>query len=262
MVDHTGKLRCTLTCWGVGLMAGAVGTVMLGVIGGIGWNGAVFLGVLMFLALGLLLSIVLCRPLPTMAEVRARHGINRAAAPAPAQEGRPAAQMTAPAAPSVAVTTASPAVEAAAAPVAAPAAPIPEALAAAPAARPVEVHVEAAKSDPLPTAAGPGSIIVASAGGTKPAGFSAPLAGGADNLKEIKGVGPKLEQLLHRLGIYHFSQIAGWGPAEIAWMDDNLEGFRGRVTRDAWVEQARILSTGGETAFSQRVDDGDVYKDH
>ena len=29
------------------------------------------------------------------------------------------------------------------------------------------------------------------------------------------------------LGIYHFDQIAGWGPAEVAWIDANLEGFAG-----------------------------------
>jgi NADH-quinone oxidoreductase subunit E len=83
--------------------------------------------------------------------------------------------------------------------------------------------------------------------------------GGPDDLKKIKGVGPKLEQLLHTLGIYHFDQIAAWGPAEVAWMDDNLQGFRGRVTRDDWVAQAGLLAAGGETDFSRKVDEGDVY---
>ena len=64
----------------------------------------------------------------------------------------------------------------------------------------------------------------------------------ADDLKKIKGVGPKLEELLHSLGIYHFGQIAGWGPAEVAWIDSNLEGFSGRVTRDDWVGQAKLLA--------------------
>ena len=94
---------------------------------------------------------------------------------------------------------------------------------------------------------------------TRPAALEAPAAGAADDLKKIKGVGPKLEELLHGLGIYHFGQIATWGPAEIAWMDSNLEGFFGRVTRDDWVGQAKILSAGGETDFSKRVDQGDVY---
>ncbi len=75
----------------------------------------------------------------------------------------------------------------------------------------------------------------------KPAGITAPREGRADDLKAIVGIGPKLEALCHRLGFYHFDQIAAWTPAEIAWVDDNLEGFKGRVTRDNWVTQARDL---------------------
>ena len=37
------------------------------------------------------------------------------------------------------------------------------------------------------------------------------------------------------------------------------KGFKGRVSRDDWVEQAKILAAGGETEFSKRVEDGDVY---
>ncbi|MFP4273943.1 MAG: NADH:ubiquinone oxidoreductase [Paracoccaceae bacterium] len=95
--------------------------------------------------------------------------------------------------------------------------------------------------------------------GTKPAGLDAPRGGAADDLKKIKGVGPKLESLLHQLGFYHFDQIAGWTAEEIAWVDENLQGFKGRVTRDDWVAQARRLAAGAETEFSKRVDKGDVY---
>ncbi len=93
----------------------------------------------------------------------------------------------------------------------------------------------------------------------RPATLDGPREGGADDLKRIKGVGPKLEELLHSLGFYHFDQIAAWTPAEIAWVDSNLEGFNGRATRDDWVAQARLLAAGGETEFSQRVDKGEVY---
>ena len=62
-----------------------------------------------------------------------------------------------------------------------------------------------------------------------------------------QGGRPELEALLHRLGVYHFGQIADWTPAEVAWIDENLEGFRGRATRDGWVEQARQLAEDGET---------------
>jgi NADH-quinone oxidoreductase subunit E len=100
--------------------------------------------------------------------------------------------------------------------------------------------------------------MAAPAGGTKPATLSAPR-GAADDLKKIKGVGPKLEVMLHGMGFYHYDQIANWTAAEVAWVDENLEGFKGRVSRDGWVAQAKVLATGGETEFSQRVDDGDVY---
>jgi predicted flap endonuclease-1-like 5' DNA nuclease len=92
----------------------------------------------------------------------------------------------------------------------------------------------------------------------RPAALDAPRAGGADDLKRIKGVGPKIETLLHSLGIYHFDQIAAWGPAEVAWMDSNLEGFPGRVTRDDWVGQSKLLREGGATEFAQRADRGEV----
>ena len=95
--------------------------------------------------------------------------------------------------------------------------------------------------------------------GAKPEGLSAPRDGKPDDLKQIKGVGPKLETMLNEMGFYHFDQIAGWGPAEVAWVDENLQGFKGRVTRDDWVAQAKTLASGGETAFSKRVEDGDVY---
>jgi predicted flap endonuclease-1-like 5' DNA nuclease len=93
----------------------------------------------------------------------------------------------------------------------------------------------------------------------RPAGLTGARGGAADDLKRIKGVGPKLEQLCHSLGFYHFDQIAAWTANEIAWVDDNLEGFKGRVTRDDWVAQARVLAAGGTTEFSDRVDKGDVY---
>lgn len=78
--------------------------------------------------------------------------------------------------------------------------------------------------------------------GTKPQGLSAPRGGKADDLKQISGVGPKMEKLVNSLGFYHFDQIAGWSASEVAWVDDNLEGFKGRVTRDNWIDQAKVLA--------------------
>lgn len=93
----------------------------------------------------------------------------------------------------------------------------------------------------------------------KPEMLTAPRDGGADNLKEIKGVGPKLEALLHEMGVYHFDQIASWSETEVAWMDQNLKGFKGRVSRDTWIAQAQVLAAGGETEFSSKVGKGGVY---
>ncbi|WP_300531972.1 NADH-quinone oxidoreductase subunit E [uncultured Mameliella sp.] len=76
----------------------------------------------------------------------------------------------------------------------------------------------------------------------KPVGLDGPRDGKPDDLKEIKGVGPKLEQLLHSLGFYHFDQVAAWTDKELAWVDENLEGFKGRATRDEWVAQAKELA--------------------
>jgi predicted flap endonuclease-1-like 5' DNA nuclease len=94
---------------------------------------------------------------------------------------------------------------------------------------------------------------------SQPLRLEAPRDGNPDDLKKIKGVGPKLEGVLHGLGYYHFDQIAAWTPSEIAWVDENIEGFSGRATRDDWVDQAKLLAGGGETEFSERVDKGEVY---
>ena len=96
--------------------------------------------------------------------------------------------------------------------------------------------------------------------GTKPATLKAARKGGADDLKMIKGVGPKLEAMLHGLGFFHFDQVASWTEAEVSWVDQNLEGFKGRVTRDAWVAQAKLLATGAETEFSKRAKKDGVYE--
>lgn len=115
--------------------------------------------------------------------------------------------------------------------------------------------------DPAPAPApAPGPEPEAPVAGARPATLDAPR-GEPDDLKKIKGIGPKIEQMLHEMGYYHFDQIAAWGPDEIAWVDQNLEGFKGRVSRDDWVSQARELAGGGATEFSQRVEKGGVYDD-
>ncbi len=94
----------------------------------------------------------------------------------------------------------------------------------------------------------PGPVVVPQ----QPLGLSGPIGDRADDLKLIKGVGPVLEMLLHRLGYYHFHQIAAWTPEEVAWVDENLEDFKGRVSREGWVEQARELAERDGTAHAQK----------
>ncbi len=91
----------------------------------------------------------------------------------------------------------------------------------------------------------------------KPELLSAPNGGKKDDLKRIKGVGPKIEETLNELGVYHFAQIAGWNENNKAWVDDQLK-FKGRIDREDWIAQAKLLAEGGETEFSRRVDSGDV----
>ena len=97
--------------------------------------------------------------------------------------------------------------------------------------------VPAAAVAPAPMAA----AMSAASSAAKPKGLSAPRGGKADDLKLISGVGPKMEKLVNSLGFYHFDQIASWTKGEVAWVDDNLEGFKGRVTRDNWIAQAKKL---------------------
>jgi NADH-quinone oxidoreductase subunit E len=76
---------------------------------------------------------------------------------------------------------------------------------------------------------------------TQPDTLAAPRDGGADDLKQISGVGPKLEGVLNELGFWHFDQIAKWTEADISWVDSRLK-FKGRIVRDDWMAQAVALA--------------------
>lgn len=104
-------------------------------------------------------------------------------------------------------------------------------------------------AEAAPTASAPAPQPDPSGPMEKPVLLEAARHGQPDDLKQIKGVGPKLEANLHALGVYHFDQIAHWNAAEVAWVDEHLEAFKGRVVRDGWVDQARALAGGAkETA--------------
>ena len=101
------------------------------------------------------------------------------------------------------------------------------------------------QADEMPVAAIAPEAEPLAAEPAKPAALAGPRGGQPDDLTRIRGVGPKLMKLVNDLGFYHFDQIAAWTPAEVAWVDDNLTGFKGRVSRDNWVGQAAIYAKGG-----------------
>jgi predicted flap endonuclease-1-like 5' DNA nuclease len=79
-------------------------------------------------------------------------------------------------------------------------------------------------------------------GEAKPELLTEARGGKADDLKKIKGVGPKLEKELNAAGVFHFDQIASWTVEEVYWADHHLVSFKGRVSRDNWVDQAKELA--------------------
>ena len=68
-----------------------------------------------------------------------------------------------------------------------------------------------------------------------PASIAKPAS--PDDLKTISGIGPKVEEVLNKLGVWSFAQIAAWSDKEIAWVEDHLQ-LKGRIGRDDWIGQA------------------------
>ena len=96
--------------------------------------------------------------------------------------------------------------------------------------------------------------------GMKPAGLAGPMDGKGDDLKLVKGIGPKNESILNGLGVYQFKQIAGWSADECKWVGHKI-AFPGRVERELWVHQAQLLGTGEDTEFSKAVKSGTIKLD-
>ncbi len=74
----------------------------------------------------------------------------------------------------------------------------------------------------------------------------------SDNLQLLKGVGPKMVALLNGLGITSFRQIADWSDADVAAIDARLGAFKGRIGRDAIVDQAGYLARGDKAGFEAK----------
>jgi|SRR6056297_86447 len=294
MQQQNSGMSCQLGSWALAAGIGLLATVLLLIIGDWGWIGAIFMGVVTLAVLGLLFGYLFCRDLPAPRGPGNidSSGARETSASAPTGSA-PAAESAASAAPvSTAVAPESPATSAPAAADAQPDVRTADATTDAEAGSQVKpttklegqdelaarkgewkyegdagsTETSAAEDKSAPVAKEPAAKDYDGDGtveeeneGTKPETLTEAREGGPDNLKEIKGVGPKLEKLLNSMGFFHFDQIANWTEAEVAWVNANLEGFKGRVSRDGWVEQAKILASGEDTEFSKRVDKGDVY---
>jgi predicted flap endonuclease-1-like 5' DNA nuclease len=78
-----------------------------------------------------------------------------------------------------------------------------------------------------------------------------------DDLKRIRGIGVLLERKLNAMGVTTYEQIANWTADDVSTVNTKLE-FKGRIERENWIEQARILASGGHTDFSRRFERGEV----
>lgn len=89
-----------------------------------------------------------------------------------------------------------------------------------------------------------------------PAPDPTPAAPQTDDLARIKGVGPKLRTMLGDLGVTTVAQIAVWDDAEIDRIDAQLGKFTGRIRRDQWVEQAKLIEGGDAPAYEAKFGKG------
>ncbi len=94
----------------------------------------------------------------------------------------------------------------------------------------------------------------------KPLVLSSPKPSGQDNLKKIKGINSKIESDLNNLGIYHFEQIASWSNRNTDWIEEFLL-LPGCAKNNQWTDQAKILQSGNQTIYSQKVESGEIEVD-
>jgi predicted flap endonuclease-1-like 5' DNA nuclease len=218
MSDHKKNSACQMGCWAMAAVAGLLTFVMLLTVGGYTFMPAAFVGAIAFILLGLLFGWLFCTPLPSAVD-RSATGSTSAAATSGSTAPSAGATASVAAGASAAVASTSSASDA------------------------DKAAADKAAADAASGEDYDGDGVREGANeGTKPATLSTAREGGADDLKRIKGIGPKLEKLCNTMGFFHFDQIAAWTPDEMAWVNANLEGFKGRATRDKWIEQAKLLA--------------------
>ncbi|MEM6476200.1 MAG: helix-hairpin-helix domain-containing protein [Pseudomonadota bacterium] len=113
-----------------------------------------------------------------------------------------------------------------------------------------KADAQAASSTPAPASepeAEPSPEPGTQSPGKEPKPNIAAAVGEPDDLTRIKGIGPKLNAMCHSLGIRRFDQIAAWSDTDIAEVDRHLK-VKGRIVRDRWVDQAKMLAVGDDAA--------------
>ncbi|MCS5602440.1 MAG: endonuclease [Paracoccus sp.] len=251
--------NCNRNCWIAGAGLGLLIWIFSAGIGSAGWLGGLFLGIIAGVLLALLLIWALCHGHAAMDGSHWHPGSRPTRAADPVETPRPRGSESEAAMAFAGAATASPV------PAAQPDHPAPQAYPApqadvAPSGEAQAGHggprPEPEKNDIHSSASDPAPATDAGAAATGPTDAD-PAA--ADDLKQIKGVGPKLEETLHEHGVTRFAQIAAWDEAEIDRFAEILGRMGTRIRSEDWVDQARVLASGGETEFSARVEKGDVY---
>jgi len=261
MTDISEREACTKRCWWLGAGAGLLVAFLMLAFGIWGLLMSILAGVLVAVIVGYLALTLLCKDVPAAApqdntrsaaaasvagaptasgSISSAVGnvpagdagigaARKASAPVEPTEETPPQEPTAPVADTAAIEAA------------------PEQVIEAEEAPAVVKTPQEVVEAPAPTEAEPAPVPATDSHSTdgKPALLDAPRAGGADDLKRIGGIGPKLEQTLNELGIYHFDQIAALQGDEIDWVDSRLR-FKGRIRRDDWIGQAKAFANDGK----------------
>lgn len=95
---------------------------------------------------------------------------------------------------------------------------------------------------------------------SKPLILSTPRQSGRDNFLKIRGIDEGTMEILNEAGIYHFDQISKWNTKNCSWVEETLL-LHGRIRKEKWVEQAKILAEGNETEYSLKVENGELEVD-
>jgi predicted flap endonuclease-1-like 5' DNA nuclease len=125
------------------------------------------------------------------------------------------------------------------------------------AAKPAPKKPAAAKAAPgaakssAPKASAPKASAAPKTAAPAKATAATPVSGKPDNLRRLIGIGPVNEKLLKAQGVTSFAQIAAWTAADIKRIEDVMN-FDGRIARERWIEQAKLLAAGDETEFAKQ----------